>query len=197
LSIAFVLLAGCGPTAEEAGRAVLFVAPGVLVAGLGALRLLLWLWRKAEPELSWRPAPAIATVAVLLAGAMLSLVGVSVEQPQSPPLGAYNDGVPGVLEWIDEAAYMFGPSLLAALLVSWRIWLAFSRRTAFTWALVPAVVVTVAPAAPLALALVSDEMAEPVISFWLYSGLEGIVPGALLLALVVEALFRIRRARRG
>lgn len=193
---ALVGLAGCAPTGEEAGRAVLFVAPAALLVGLGLLRLLLRLWRRAEPDLVWRPGPALAAMAVLLAGAVLSLVGVPVEQPPSPPYGAYNDGVPGVLEWIDEAAYVFGPSLLAAILVSFRIWLTLSKGTAFSWAFGPAVVLVVGPAVPLALGLVPEPLVETAISAWWFSGLYGIVPGALLLGLVAEVLIRTRTSRR-
>jgi hypothetical protein len=195
-SIALVGLAGCAPTPEEAGRAVLFAAPWVFIVGLGLLRLLLWLWRKAEPDLVWRDVPAIVTVAVLLVGAALSLVGVPVEQPPQPDYGVYNNGVPGVLEWVDEAAYIFGPSLLVAVLVTWRVWHAISRRTAFSWAFVPAAALAIAPAVPLTLDLIPDRWFEFTISVWWFSGLYGIVPGVLLVAFVVEALIRIKRARR-
>jgi hypothetical protein len=66
----------CGPTDEEASRAVMFAGPIVFLAGMGLLRFLLWLWRKRKPvAVRWKP--ALVVLGVLVLGQVVSFIGLS------------------------------------------------------------------------------------------------------------------------
>lgn len=170
----------CGPTDEEAARAVMFAAPIVFLVGMGFLRLLLWLWRKRQPvTVRWKP--ALVILAVLMLGQVISFLGLS--------------DTALVSEWYWAALVLMGTSFLTVLLVIWRIWAFFSPDMAFTWSYLPAVVLMLWPC-PFMLFSTATEWDFAVVIFWIFPGYMGIVPGILLAILIIEIVVRIRLARK-
>jgi len=172
--------ASCGPTDEEAARAVMFTAPFAFLAGMGLLRLLLWLWRKRKP-LTVRYRPALAALFVLVFGQIISFLGLSEN--------AY------VSEWYIAALVLMGTSYLSILLLTWRIWFFFSPDKAFTWSFLPAAVLTFWPC-PFMLFSTEVSWDFAVVIFWIFPGYMGIVTGILLAGLIIEIAVRIHRARK-
>jgi hypothetical protein len=170
----------CGPTDEEASRAVMFAGPIVFLAGMGLLRFLLWLWRKRKPvAVRWKP--ALVVLGVLVLGQVVSFIGLSDN--------AY------VSEWYFAALVLMGTSFLTLLLVIWRIWAFFSPDMAFTWSYLPAAVLIFWPC-PFMLFSAETYWDFPVVVFWIFPGYMGIVTGILLAILIIEIVVRIRLARR-
>lgn len=173
--------ASCGPTDEEAARAVMFAAPIVFLAGMGLLRLMLWLWRKLKPGLTVRWKPALVILGVLVLGQVISFLGLSED--------AY------VSEWYFAALILMGTSFLTVLLVIWRIWAFFSPDRAFTWAYLPATVLMFWPC-PFMLFSTAVDWDFAVVIFWIFPGYMGMVTGVLLAGLIIEIAVRIHRARK-
>ena len=171
----------CGPSNEEAARAVLFAAPFALLAGAGLLRFLLWLWRKRRPELDMKWKPSLVGLAVLGAGLVLSFLGI-------------REGV-NPFEWYPAALLGMGTSYLAVLLLTWRIWLWIHPRTAFTWSFLVPVVAMFWPC-PILLLAGSPAWGDLMVVVWIIPGYVGAVPGGMLAVLVGESLIRIRMAKR-
>jgi hypothetical protein len=172
--------ASCGPTDEEAARAVMFAAPFAFLAGMGLLRLLLWLWRKRRPlTVRWRP--ALVALFVLLLGQIISLLGLSEN--------AY------VSEWYIAALALMGSSYLTILLLTWRIWFFFTPQKAFTWSFLPVVVLMFWPC-PFMLFSTEVQWDFAVVIFWIFPGYMGVVTGILLAGLIIEIAVRIHRARK-
>jgi len=171
----------CGPTDEEASRAVMFAAPFAFVAGLGLLRLLLWLWRKRKPELVVRWKPSLVVLAVLMLGQVLSFLGLSEN--------AY------VSEWYLAALVLMGASYMTLLLLTWRIWFFFSPEKAFTWSSLP---VTIFMLWPCLFMVWSTEVSwDFAVAFlWIFPGYMGIATGILLAILIIEIVVRVRIARK-
>lgn len=170
----------CGPTDEEAARAVMFAGPIVFLAGMGLLRLLLWLWRKRKPvTVRWKP--ALVVLGVLVLGQIISFLGLSEN--------AY------VSEWYIAALVLMGASYLTVLLLTWRIWFFFAPDTAFTWSYLPAAVLMFWPC-PFMLFSTAADWDFAVVIFWIFPGYMGVVPAILLAILIIEILVRIRRARK-
>jgi hypothetical protein len=171
----------CGPSDEEAARAVMFAAPFAFVAGMGLLRLMLWLWRKIEPVPSVRWKPSLVALAVLVLGQVISFFGLSEN--------AY------VSEWYIAALVLMGTSYLTLLLLTWRIWFFFAPKKAFTWSFLPTVVLMFWPC-PFMLASTDVSWDSAVVVLWIFPGYMGAVTGVLLAILIVEAVVRIRLARK-
>jgi len=172
--------ASCGPTDEEAARAVLFAAPFAFLAGMGLLRLLLWLWRKRRPlTVGWKP--SLVALFVLLLGQIISFLGLSEN--------AY------VSEWYIAALVLMGTSYLTILLLTWRIWFFFSPQKAFTWSFLPAAVLMFWPC-PFMLFSTEVQWDFAVVIFWIFPGYMGSVTGILLAGLIIEIAVRIHRARK-
>jgi len=171
----------CGPSDEEAARAVMFAAPFAFIAGLGLLRLVLWLWRKYKPVPAVRWKPALVALGVLVLGQIISLVGLSEN--------AY------VSEWYIAALVLMGTSYLTLLLLTWRIWFFFSPSKAFTWSFLPAVVLMFWPC-PFMLFSSGVDWDFAVVMFWIFPGYMGVVTGILLAILIIEIVVRIRLAGR-
>ena len=170
----------CGPTDEEAARAVMFAGPIVFLAGMGLLRLLLWLWRKRKPvAVRWKP--ALVVLGVLVLGQVISFAGLSEN--------AY------VSEWYWAALVLMGTSFLTVLLVIWRIWAFFSPDTAFTWAYLPTAVLMFWPC-PFMLFSTEVQWDFAVVIFWIFPGYMGLVTGIILAGLIIEIVVRIRLARK-
>ena len=169
----------CGPTYEEAARAVMFAAPFAFVAGMGLLRLMLWLWRKRKPvTVRWKP--ALVALGVLVFGHIISFLGLSET--------AY------VSEWYIAALVLMGASYLTVLLFIWRIWFFFAPNKAFTWSFLPAVILMFWPC-PLMLFSTGMDWDFAVVIFWIFPGYMGVVTGILLAILIIEIVVRIRLAR--
>jgi len=200
------LLSGCGPSEEEAARAVMMATPIVYLAGMGIMALMLFLWRKLEPRLgiNWRP--VLLGLALACVIGLLSIVGVTTDPPpdtngDSPWGRATTDGIPGVVGWLGIAIIFYGTSYLALLLVSWRIWLWRRPATAFTWAWVPVLFVMLAPCATMIMfsGNRSDAMrffAEAVVGLWGFPGFMGMVTVPLLLIALTEVWVRVRIIQR-
>ena len=170
----------CGPTDEEAARAVMFAGPIVFLAGMGLLRLLLWLWRKRKPvTVRWKP--ALVVLGVLVLGQIISFLGLSEN--------AY------VSEWYIAALVLMGASYLTVLLLTWRIWFFFAPDTAFTWSYLPPAALMFWPC-PFMLFSTAADWDFAVVIFWIFPGYMGVVPAILLAILIIEILVRIRRARK-
>ena len=173
--------ASCGPTDEEAARAVLFAAPFAFVAGMGLLRLMLWLWRKYQPMQAVRWKPALVALGVLVLGQIVSFVGLSEN--------AY------VSEWYIAAVVLMGTSYLTLLLFTWRIWFFFAPDKAFTWSFLPVVILMLWPC-PFMLFSTEVSWDFAVAFFWIFPGYMGIATGILLAILIIEIVVRIRLARK-
>ena len=173
--------ASCGPSDEEAARAVMFAAPFAFVAGMGLLRLMLWLWRKYQPVPAVRWKPALVALAVLVLGQIISFLGLSENTYVS--------------EWYIAALVLMGTSYLTILLLTWRIWFFFSPSKAFTWSFLPVVILMFWPC-PFMLASTAVDCDFAVVIFWIFPGYMGVVTGILLAILIIEVVVRIRMARK-
>ena len=173
--------ASCGPSDEEAARAVMFAAPFAFVAGMGLLRLMLWLWRKYQPVPAVRWKPALVVLGVLVLGQIISFLGLSENTYVS--------------EWYIAALVLMGTSYLTILLLTWRIWFFFSPSKAFTWAFLPVVILMFWPC-PFMLASTAVDWDFAVVIFWIFPGYMGVVTGILLAILIIEVVVRIRMARK-
>jgi hypothetical protein len=178
----------CGPTEEELGRAVMVSAPGVLLAAFGMMALLVWLWRKLEPEFSMKPVPILAATGAAALGAVLALIGMRGEATGTPT------GVGGVVEWVPMALWAVGATYLLLLLITWRIWLLASPRHAFTWSFLPPLILVFLPAPLMALGW-TDNWDEFCSMAWVFPGYLGAVTGPLLLLAIVEVVIRRKRAK--
>jgi uncharacterized membrane protein len=188
-----VLPTGCGPSDEQAARAIMLVSPGVFAIGLGLLAGLAWLWRKLDPGLRIEARPIWIGFAITLALAALSLLGVSQPEPTST-WETETGGIPGVLEWVPMALIVFGSSYLTLLLVGWRMWLLSAPASAFSWSYVPAMVILLGPCPIMAFGATHDWMAVTIF-VWAFPGYWGLVTAPLLLALVAEVLVRIHHRK--
>jgi hypothetical protein len=158
----------------------MFAAPFAFVAGMGLLRLLLWLWRKRKPvTVRWKP--ALVVLGVLVLGQVISFLGLSDN--------AY------VSEWYIAALVLMGASYLTVLLLTWRIWFFFSPDKAFTWSYLPAVVLMFWPC-PFMLFSTAADWDFAVVIFWIFPGYMGVVTAILLAVLIIEIVVRIRMARK-
>lgn len=176
LAAAFLALCGCGPTAREAGTAVLCAAPLALIGGLLLLSLLLRLWRRRYPELSLRLLPNLCLLVALANGAVAR---------------AWFDWKS--TEWTWVALWWFGTSFAAVLLLVWRIWFRIEPRGSFTWSALPAMLLFVAPA--IYLAFEGSTASGPpdwIVDLWVWPGYLGYVPGGMFLILLIEAAIRGR-----
>ena len=195
-----LLLSGCGPSDEEAARAVMMATPLVYLAGMGIMALMLFLWRKLEPRLgiNWRP--VVLGLALACVIGLLSIVGVTPGPPAANSGVTTTNGIPGVVEWVGFAIILYGTSYLSLLLVIWRIWLWRRPATAFTWAWTPVLFVMLAPC-PMILSSDKDGAAmnffsEAAPGLWAFPGLVGMVTGPLLLLALIEVWVRIRQRRK-
>jgi hypothetical protein len=170
----------CGPTDEEAARAVMFAAPFAFLAGMALQRLLLWLWRKHKP-VTVRFKPALVALAVLVLGQIISFLGLGED--------AY------VSEWYIAALVLMGASYLTVLLLTWRIWFFFAPDTAFTWSFLPVVILMLWPC-PFMLFSTAADWDFAVVIFWIFPGYMGVVTAILLAILIIEIVVRIRMARK-
>lgn len=193
LMLSGLLLSGCGPTNEEAARAVMMATPFVYGAGLGLMALMAFLWRKLDPDLgiNWRP----ALIGLAAAGGvgLLSFVGVT-DVPTTDPLNSTTNGIAGVAEWLPSALIAYGTSYLALLLVCWRIWLWLRPQTAFTWAYLPVLIMQLAPCPPMIFGL--WEHHDEVWLLWILPGYVGMVTGPLFLIALIEVMVRILRRKK-
>jgi hypothetical protein len=178
LPLAAGVLAGCGPTTEEAAGAVLVALPLVLLAGHLFIRLLVWLWRPLRPGLPLAATPLLCASAVAGCGA----VAVAVILGER------------ALEWAPMALWLFGTSYLTLLFVAWRIWLACEPASASSWSFFAPLSLTILPGLPLLFG-VAGQYAESVLFVWIVVGYGGIVSGGILVLLLAEVLIhRYRRA---
>jgi len=196
-----LLLSGCGPTDEEAARAVMMVTPLVYLAGLGLMALMAFLWRKLKPELSlkWKPL-LVGLILAIIIGA-LSFVGVTIETPKdSGWFTSTTDGIEGVMEWFWAALIFYGTSYLTLLLVCWRIWLWRRPATAFSWSWIPVNLLMLLPCLPMILGykfmgykFISD-FAEII---WIIPGYVGLVTAPLFIIALIEVWVRFRHRKAG
>jgi hypothetical protein len=172
-----LLAAGCGPTPEEAARAVLVTLPVAIAVGHLFARLLTWLWRPlGRPPIAARP--ALVAMAVATAAATIVLVV----------------GGDAVLEWVGAALALYGATYLVLSFVAWRLWLHIHPETPGSWSFIAAQSISVFPGLPL-LYGVDGQYADAVITGWIVVGYMGLVAGPILLILIVEALVRRHRLR--
>ncbi|MSP62844.1 MAG: hypothetical protein EXR72_21430 [Myxococcales bacterium] len=164
----------CGPTDQEAGRAVVMVAPLVLLLGFGVQWLLLALWRRRYEEIALRWGPNLVLLGIVsgFAAAMITV------EPTS-------------LRWAGEALWLFGASYATVLLLATRAFLQFDRRRAFTLPHLAPLLLQVAPAVVLGLGLIGHTDVQEVL--WIFPGFGGWAAGGLYLVLLVEAAIRTRR----
>ena len=197
---ASLLLSGCGPSDEEAARAVMMATPLVYLSGMGVMALMLFLWRELEPRLgiNWRP--VLLGLALACVIGLLSIVGVTTDPPAANSGDTTTDGIPGVFEWLGHSIFLYGASYLSLLLVSWRIWLWRRPATAFTWAWTPVLFVMMAPCPAMIMfggehSAAMRHFEEAALSLWVFPGYAGMVTGPLLLLALIEVWVRIRRKR--
>jgi hypothetical protein len=167
----------CGPTAEEAGAAVLVASPLVLAAGLLLVWILWRLWRRVLPDVPMDLRPGRWGLAAL---AVLAVIGIVV-------------GGRSLSEWAGLALWLFGSSYVTLMLVTLRIWLRVRSETAFTWAALPPMGLMVLPALVLCTGL-ADGLLDASTALWMAPGYGGWIPGLLLLALLLEAWLRGRKS---
>jgi hypothetical protein len=178
----------CGPTEVEAGRAVIISAPVALLAGLGMMRLLLWLWRKLRPELTISYKPMLVALGISVVGAVLALTGIRAGEPGTP------SGLRGILDLVPIAIWAVGTTYLLFVLIFWRVLLAIGVRQAFSWALVPPLILLFLPALPMAFGVTSDWL-DSVMLVWMSPGYGGAVTGPVLVVAIIEVLVRWRMTR--
>jgi len=185
-----LLVSGCGPTDEEAGRAVMLAAPIVLLVGTGIMRFLLFLWRRLEPGLDMSMKPSLVAFWVLAGGAVLSLVGIT-----EPPAASGQTPWQSVTEWLPAALILFGNTSLALWLVTWRVWLLIDPARAFSWSGLPVLAVLLIPAPFMAFGSMAPAN-DFIFLVWVFPGYMGIVPPCLLGLLLLEFFLRYRKMRR-
>ena len=166
----------CGPTAEEAGQAVLLVAPAVLLVTLGLQQLLLFLWRRRRTDLSLRWKRGAALVGVLAVPAIL--VAALAHDP---------------LEWAPFAFWLFGCSYAALLLVSTRLCMLQRGPIDLVLAHAPPLILLIVPAVALTLGVnrVLD-LGCPECLF-VHPGGGGWIAGPLAAVVFLEAWLRTRK----
>lgn len=181
------LLAGCGPSMKDVGQDVLVSAPVWLLAGnLALLPFWLW-WRRTRKGMVFdlRPAVGLATFLVVIAGLTVPWLGKDARS------------------WLLSVLFYGGSGYLSVALLTWRVWLSVDPERACGWALLPALLLWIAPAIPLAAGWAHKETNPLVMAgmfIWLWLGSVGTIPGLtlglVLLALVSEGLLRGRRRGR-
>lgn len=187
-------LSGCGPTDEEVGRAILLTAVVPHALGMALMFVFHALWRPLKPDAVISLKPLLVALGVLVVAAGLSLVGVTEQGPDHPD----SSGVEGVVWLATIALAAFGTSYLALWLVVWRIWLAKSPRTAFTWSFLPVLAILIWPCPIMATGVTESSDAWHVLMtpnyyLWYYSGYGGLVASPVIISLLIEGLIRRRR----
>ena len=177
LLLAPALLADCGPTPVEAGRAVLSASP-LVVLGIGlALWLLLAFWRRRYPELVFPKRLFAELLAGLMALAAVLVLAVPLVSPWRT-------------RWIMAALHLYGTSHLVVAALVFRIWFWRHRETAIAGALIVSSVLMLLPAVPMAAGWRSPALARLAFDIWIFAGWRGWIAFPLLMALFVEAALR-------
>lgn len=180
-----LVAAQCGPTREQVGGAVLLAAPVAFLFMALVLRGLTALFRPVMgPDARWRP--VIGGLAVWL------LLTAVVALPVSMRVDAF--------DWFPTALVSYGATVAAAVLLTWRVWVAVRPQSAFHGALLWAHAVMTLPAIPLALMAhegpQQDQLTDFLITVWVLGGYLGAVGGTILLVLLIEGVVRRQRAAR-
>ncbi len=178
LCLVVVCTMGCGPTPQEVGGAVLIVAPIAALVTAGLLRLLAW---------AFGPAPTLRVNVLRRARAVQFGIMLVLALAQIPLVLNSNVG-----SYLLDAFWLFGSSLLALVLLTWRLWRAFDHEAAQAWAILPALVLQLIPAALLSTGWFNETSGVDLLIgvLYVFPGYMGIVPAAMLALLASEALVR-------
>lgn len=174
-----VLAAGCGPTYEEVGQAVLWAAPLVTLIGMGVALGYAALWRALVPGLRLDVRPGLVVAAVQSAVALATLFA-----PEIDP------------DLVAVAIHLVGTTYLAAAILGLRLSVHRGARS-YAWAWLAPWIVFYPPA--VILALVGDAAGaagDLPIYLWILPGYGGAVTVPIALLALVEVLVRRGRARR-
>jgi hypothetical protein len=170
-------LAGCGPSPEEVGAAMLLAAPFIVAA---TTLVLAGLARLERARVVWRP------TLYVLGGAAALAVGGAVSPEGGPD--RYSNALFGFA--------LIGVMYLGLTLIVWRVWRALRPATAYGFVQVPLALLVLGPAPFLA---VGGPSAEPAFALYLYLAIGGLygwpVVLVLTIGLAIETALR-RRARR-
>ncbi len=166
---------GCGPTPQEVGSAVLLTAPIALLASFVLLGLLSRAFGDDSPKGRGLGRTRLVQLCVTIALAL----------SQIPSALSTN-----VDQYLPIVLGLFGSSFLGIVLVCWRVWHAVDPAGARTWAPLPAIALQLLPAILLSTGWLNHfEEADLMIGvLYFFPGCEGVVPAALLIVLLGEAL---------
>lgn len=161
----------CTPTPHQTGEAVVIVWPLVMLLACGPQIAMLALWRAVLPTIVFDLRPFAAWVG--LAACVAISVAIAATRPW---------------QWADSAAYFFGLSYAAVLLLTTRVWLRVAPKRAL---LVPHLVTSLV-FVPYAIALYFDVtlgIPNPE-GIFIVPGYGGVLAAPILLVLLVEAVVR-------
>ncbi|WAS90982.1 hypothetical protein [Nannocystis punicea] len=170
-----LLLAACGPTADEIAGAVLFFSPVVYLAAMWIVSLLHAMWRDALPDVNFGRGSHVAAVALFFG---LALYGA----------GYADAGLFGADLWLVGSALLTGWLLLARLTLR--------SGWGFRWG---GLVINGLLTAPMLLDLLTTVITPEIRLLVLYTyfcgGGAGLIPLLLLIVMLIEAARGSRAAR--
>jgi len=190
LLAAGLLLSGCGPTAEQSGRALLCALPFVFGLSYLLQRPYFSLWKLVRPELEVRHGPVLVGAALVAVGVVLAFVEVSPFVQGEIHLFSGKPSVPdvgggGFTEWILEAVTFTLGTFVTFHFLLLRYLISASPRSAFTWAWAFPVGLWLAIGLGLAFrSLKSDQ----IMVLLVYPGAGILVPLVLIPVLFIEVL---------
>ena len=188
-----LLASGCGPTSEQAGRAILAVVPFVMLLSVGLQQLLLLSWRVARPDIQVDKWPVRIGFLLAAGGFALAFVSVSPFVSRSTGfLSSVETGGAGWTEWIGAAFMMTAGTFIAEHLLALRLMFSSSPARAFSWSFAPALGLFLVIA--LANAFRADTQGD-IMALLIYPGLYGIAPLIIFIVLMIEASRAGKRAK--
>ncbi|MCC7000073.1 MAG: hypothetical protein IT370_36070 [Deltaproteobacteria bacterium] len=188
-----LLVSGCGPTSEQAGRAILAVLPVILLISAGMQLALLASWRVARPDIQVDKWPLRIGFLLAVFGFVLAFMSVSPFVSRSTGLFTeVETGGAGWDEWIGAAFMMTAGTFVALHLLVLRIMFASSPGRAFSWSFAPPLALFLVIA--LANAFRVDSKGD-VIALLIYPGLYGVAPLIIFVVLMIEAGRAGKRAK--
>lgn len=189
-----LLVSGCGPTSEQAGRAILAVLPFIMLISAGLQLALLASWRVARPDIQVDKWPLRIGFLLSAFGFVLAFMNVSPFVSRST--GLFTDvetGGAGWDKWIGAAFMMTAGTFVALHLLVLRVMFASSPSRAFSWSFAPPLGLFLVIA--LANAFRVDTKGD-VMALLIYPGLYGVVPLIIFIVLMIEASRAGKRASR-